>query len=548
MSHHHHLIVPLLLSAAAAAQSSRTTMEVTPQGVFPLTVQGPPSLLAGNPNPSPSGLRWTYRNLPGLPWITEFVSAGNSGTWAWLGQNLNGQRLSLASTTDNPGGAAPATIFEVLKPGVSVVVRAADKGPACAVLTRTNSNTSAVEYFTGFSTTPLFTINLAFGVEVAISDEGRFIAIGYSVGTNASQVDVHDAQSGTPLVPIATLTATSHSFRHHDISGDGSRVLIATNTRDHVFDVGTQTELFSASTVSHDAHSLSYDGRVMARGGFAPIAAYRDTGSGWTQLVSFTEPALGFPVWTASDVSGDGTTFVAAAYDANNNSRFRVHCFSLVTTPGTLLWTYANDGSGTLQDTPSAVSVSDNGRWIAVGSWGAQSGGHPEALLFDRDAGNVPVGSVDTPGSVFDLDISGDGQFLVVGTKSVHANNFGNGGEGYSFDRGGQGHRLYGTSSIGRNIRLDTGGTPGEAVLLLLARFLGNPIAIPGINGTLDLDPLSLIGAPIFVGTVPPAGVLTTPLTVPADPALIGAAIFTQTLRVGAVLEFDNALRLPFTQ
>src|SRR5262249_4587924 len=147
---------------------------------------------------------------------------------------------------------------------------------------------------------------------------------------------------------------------------------------------------------------------------------------------------------------------------------FRVYCWSLSQTGATLLWTYGVSGSGAYQDTPQACAVSENGKYVAVGSWGTQSNSHPEALLFDRDAGNRPIGSTRPPGSVFDVDVSSDGQFMVVGTKSVHANLFGNGGAGYSFDRGGQGHRLKGPCVPGSSLRLETGGNVGEPVVEIL--------------------------------------------------------------------------------
>ncbi|MCH8053895.1 MAG: hypothetical protein IH895_07525, partial [Planctomycetes bacterium] len=68
---------------------------------------------------------------------------------------------------------------------------------------------------------------------------------------------------------------------------------------------------------------------------------------------------------------------------------------------------------------------------FSVISWGTQDNVHPEMQIFDRDL-NL-VGWIDTPGSPFSVDMTRDGQFVVVGGKAVHANTFGNGSDTYAF-------------------------------------------------------------------------------------------------------------------
>src|SRR5262249_30072077 len=128
------LVSSLLLGAplasvaaqSAPADGSRTWVEATAKGVFTHTEPLPdaPGAAAAltasrvtlaapavtNPNPSVEGLRWTYAAPAATPWITESVSCGNRGSLAWLGQNLNGQRLSLLATTEN--GAPPSPVYE----------------------------------------------------------------------------------------------------------------------------------------------------------------------------------------------------------------------------------------------------------------------------------------------------------------------------------------------------------------------------------------------------------------------------------------------------
>jgi len=545
--------VATLASSAAAQQPvevSRSWVEVTTEGVFEQRE------VATVPAARPEGgllamslaaLRWVYPNPAATPWITEFVSAGNFGTFAWLGQNLNGEQLSFVSTTDD-AGLPPSPIFEVLLPNADVAVRAADKAPTVAVAEIDGGGgVFNLHYFNGYSAAPVHTIAQPDFFEVAMADGGTRFTSGYTNGVGDSQVDVYDAASPTPTVPIQSVTASSSSFRHHDLSGDGSTVLLASGTTNHLFDVATGVEIFTdSSTVSHDAHAINFDGTAWGRGGF-DIRAWVHDGTTYNQVLSFNDSSLGFGVSTACDISGDGSTFAAASYDANDSNKLRLYVWDLTPTGSTMLWTYAHDGAGGLQNVPAAVSVSDDGRWIALGARGSELLTQPEAVLFDRDAGNVPVASLDTPGSVFDLDLSGDGQFMVVGTKAVHAGTFGNGGEGYSFDRGDQGHKLEGTSSITRTVQLRTFGASGDlAIVALGGGLLPAPIAVPGFSGALGLHPGLLYGSPFVVGTIGVGGDIALPVPVPNDPLLIGLTVFSQSVRIGTNA-FDNSLRLPIT-
>lgn len=549
------LVCPAVLPAQLAPQEQRTTLVVRPEGIFPQLETGTAtSSPLANPNPSPTGVRWTYPNPAGMPWISERVSVGNHGTLAWLGQNLNFQRVSLLAPSDD--GAPPYVIWEDLLAGsMRLEARAADKANVCAVARITNAaGPHELRYYTSRSSTPLWVANIqgdpaGSGLETAISDDGRIVVAQYTNAAGLAEIAVFDALSGTPTVPVRLLTApaaANNGPRHLDLSGDGRVALMATHVADYQWDTGTGAQLGTASTVSVDAHSINGNGDTWGRGGFDVGAWKRNSGGGYTRVLTFRDGTLGFGIYTACDVSADGSTFTAVATDANNYLEFRVYCWQLSATGANLLWTYSRTGTGTLQDTPSAASVSDDGKWIAAGSWGTADNAHAEALLFDRDAGNVPAGSLDTPGSVFDLDLSGDGQFLVVGTKSVHANYFGNGGEGYSFDRGGQGHWLKGTPSIGRSIALETGGLPGQVVVEILGTGLGVPISLPGFGGQLLVD----IGLPnvVFIsGSVPGSGVHALPLTVPGTPSMINQTLFSQSLRIGGNNEFDNVVRLWIT-
>ncbi|MBI4878578.1 MAG: hypothetical protein HY812_02820 [Planctomycetes bacterium] len=544
------LVCLLWFCGSVLPQEVSSRVEVTRDGVFIVESTGPlaPSpagaLAARNPNPTASSLRWVYPNTPALPWITESVGSGNFGTFAWLGENLNGEAVSLISATENL--TPPLPIYEDAAPATSSVfirVAAADKAPRCAVAWNDSSLVlNELRLYGAFAPVPA---TLAIPIqEVRISDDGHFIAAGYTDVSNNAAVSVYD--SGLNL--LQTVTGTGQSFRHHDISGDGSRVLLANQTDNFVFDVASGALLLQdGTTVSHDAHSIDFDGDTWGRGGF-DVGVWKDNGGVWTRILTFTDPGLGFGVFLACDVSGDGSTFVTAAYDATNANKMRVYCWSLTSTSATLLWRYVHVGSGSFQDAPQEVAVSDDGRWIAVGTWGTQAMQQPEVLVFDRDAGSVPVASINTPGSCFSVDISGDGQFVVAGTKAVHANTMGSGGEGYSLDLGGQGHWLQGTPSLGRTIVLNMNGVPGDLVYMWAGLgLLPAPVTVYPFSGGWWLDPALLFLMPIALAPVPASGTLSLPAVIPSVPAAVGLEIFTQVARTGSGNEIDNYLRLPIT-
>ncbi len=542
----------VLLATLAAAQQGATWLETTPAGIFLREATSTGAGPAANPNPSPLGLRWTYPNPPGLPWISEFVSVGNGGTFAWLGQNLNGQRLSLLSATDavTPTGGR----WETLTPGATrLIVRAADQGATAVVgLVTSGSGPHEIRYYKGTSSTHLWSALIA-GNPVgsplvpSISDDGRFVAVGYTNSADLCEIQVFDANANPPTAPVRTITSTFKGPRQVRISADGTTILEGSHQANVLYDRATGGVITTdQSTVSHDAHAVDATGVTFGRGGF-DVGAWKKVGSTWSRVLTFNDPTLSFGVYLACDLSADGNTFAVAATDATNNYLpFRVYCWRLSLTGATLLWTFQAAGQGQFQDTPSALAVSDDGKYIAVGSWGDQFSTHPEVMLFDRDSGNVPIGKIDTPGSVFDLDLSGDGQFLVAGTKAVHANTFGNGGAGYCLDRGGQGQRLFGAPAPGNALRLETGGNPGEVVLLVLGSGRRPPLTIPGFSGALEID-LALPFVATAVGNVPASGVHTLTLTTPSSASVIGQTLWSQTARLGSGNAFENVIRLAFT-
>lgn len=545
-------VVVLGTAAAIQAQTeSRTEALVSPAGVSVITTQraAPQVLGLSNPAPSQPGTVWLYDNPPGVPWISQDVAIGNEGTFDWIAQNLNGERLSfLSATADNP--ASPIWEDDLLG-AIELRVAAADGAPFAVVSSRTtNTGPHQLRLYSGFSVVPI-TASVpvsptAGSLKVVMSRDGERIAAGFDDPTGVGVVAPYATQGGTALIPLPSLPSLGTTYRQHDLSGDGGTVLLASQNADYVYDLASGVLRFQDnSTVSHDAHSVDEDGDTWARGGF-DIGAWRFNGSTYVRVLTAGTPGLGFGVTTACDLSADGQTFVAAAYDATDNDELRIYCFRIGASVGQLLWTYVSHGTGGKQDVPSQVAVSDDGRIIAVATWGDGANAHPEVLIFDRDVGNVPVGGLDAAGSAFSVDLSGDGNYLVAGFKNAHANDFGNGGVAVSYRIGGQGHWLSGTPSIGQPVALNFGGAFGDTVFVMagLGR-LATPLPVAGFTGAFALDPALLVVPP-----TPAALIVTSPVAapfvMPPNPALVGITFYTQSLRLGSN-GLDNTLKISIT-
>ena len=68
---------------------------------------------------------------------------------------------------------------------------------------------------------------------------------------------------------------------------------------------------------------------------------------------------------------------------------------------------------------------------MVIGSWGCQTGGGPEVCVIDDLYPSTPALTIDTPGSIFHVDITPDGNYISASGKHVHANQMGSGTDLY---------------------------------------------------------------------------------------------------------------------
>ena len=489
------LLLPTGGEAATTTAGSALRTVVTPTGIETVTVEAPrvatPLNSSTNPNPSATGLRWVYPSTAGPgPWITASVAVGNHGTFHWLGQDLNFRTVSLVSTTDDQSPAAP--IYEDPLPNntlAGVDVAAADHGPvAAAVYFDLLGGADEIRVYSGFSSTPL-ALPTTDAQEVSISEDGDRIAIGYRDASNFAATTVYDPA----LNVIQTVnTGSTLNFAEHDLSADGSTLLIADLTEDFVFDVATGALLFQdPSTVGNQAHVIDGDGdtwgsrRLRRR----PVEADR-------RLVP-ADPHL-----RRSDVHQQLRLHRVRPLQGRQHLRGRRGRRRQLARPAGLLLVGRRDVDDAAVDLPARQHRRVAGHAAGGRAVGRRS--HHRRRDVGRAVQRAPRGAGvrsrcrqradrqrrHAPAPASTSTCRATASRIAVGTKSVHANVNGNGGEGYSFDLGGDGHWLDGTPSVGRNITLHVGGNPGEQVLLVAGLgLLPSPLAVGGVRGGWWLDP-----------------------------------------------------------
>lgn len=361
--------------------------------------------------------------------ITNSVAVSDTTDETWVGHNLNSHRLAYHQTT---GDGTP--IYEYDLPGSPniVAVASAEDVSLGVVLEQFYSGGASVRAFDAENgNTPLWTYN--FGNNFNFNNHRNL-----DVSADGSLViaAARDGNAGTTLIVILdgatgdelnSLTVNS-GVLGVELSEDGGRAILTELATARIIETTHMTTLFSFSVSGGGGyHRLSRDGATAVAGGFNCLA-YHEVGGVWSQVYSFSQANNWFGGGLALSANGD-TLFMVSYNYATGYLELTYRVIDLVNTVE--LEQTSTTGTGALQDTVQHAQSSADGQLFSVISWGTQDNVHPELQVFDRDL-NL-VGSIDTPGSPFSVDMTRDGQFVVVGGKAVHANINGNGSDTYAF-------------------------------------------------------------------------------------------------------------------
>ena len=374
--------------------------------------------------------------LPGVIWqavdaisITSSVVVSDTTDETWVGHNLNSERLAYHETTGN--GTA---IFEYLLPTnpSMVAVASAENISLGVVLQRHADGTSTVTAFNEANgNVPIWTYGFAANynfnnlrnIDVAADGEVVIAAAGDTIA-GTSLVVILDGSNGAVLDSLIVNAGVGGV----ELNDSGTRAVLTAEATVVVIDTFTMNTLHSfAVSGTGGFHRISRDGTTVVGGGFNCFV-HQEIAGVWTQIYSLTHASNWLGNGLALSENGD-TLFLVSFNYATGYLTLTYRVIDLVN--NVELAQIITQGSGTLQDTVIQSQASADGETFAVISWGTQNNAHPEVQIFDRDL-NL-IGSIDTPGSPFGLDMSSDGQFVVVGSKSVHANISGNGSNTYAY-------------------------------------------------------------------------------------------------------------------
>ena len=409
---------------------------------------------------------------PGVIWhavdavsITNSVAASDTTDETWVGHNLNSQRLAYHQTT---GDGTP--IYEYNLPGGPniVGVASAEDVSLGVVLEQFFSGGINIRAFDADSgNIPLWTYNFGNNFtftnyrNLDVSADGSIVLAAARDGAaGETLIVILDGSTGAEL---SSLTVSS-AVLGVELSEDGGRALLTELATARIIETSHMTTLFSfAVSGGGGYHRLSRDGATAVAGGFNCLA-YHEVGGVWSQVYSFSQPSNWFGGGLALSANGDTLMMVSHNY-ATGYVDLTYRVIDLVS--GIELAQITTNGTGVLQDTVQHAQSSADGQLFSVISWGTQDNVHPEVQIFDRDL-NL-VGWIDTPGSPFSVDMTRDGQFVVVGSKAIHANISGNGSNTYAF-------QVFEASSCPAD--LDGNGNVGAFDLALLLGAWG-PCAEP---------------------------------------------------------------------
>src|SRR6516225_3519405 len=414
-----------------AGVTRRAFMRVTPQGVIQSQ-----SAHSGNSQPPPAGPRMVERRmlrpLGNTVWhyddttaIADGVSIDANNVWgAWL---LSGARLTIHAIT---GNGTPAWSFSSFGSGNSGV--AAAKGADRSGFMESNAAGNDFRQH-GFRSSSNGTPDWSFQYPVSdpnLPANSQKVAVSRDGSTMAAVVSDSVTQDSTLYVFEATTGAVRLSLPDPlridgvELTDDGSIALVTQDNRAELVNTTTGDIVFSVagSGAGNIFYRVSGDGHVFVTGGFS-FDVYAFNGTTYTRVIHFSQANFWFG--GACAISHDGSTAGTFAGNyANNWLSGVVYLFDVAS--GTMLGSYPVSGSGMYQGTPVGAGSNDNGSVMAFASWGTQFHDWPEVMVFDR---NVQlIGQIDFPGSAFSVDVSSDGQYVVGGSKAVHANQFGSGG------------------------------------------------------------------------------------------------------------------------
>ncbi len=486
-----------------------------------------------------SGLVWSYPS-PTNGWTPKTVSIGQDGTQVLMQCEGYGGFTRLLSAFDS---AQPTPVWQ--DPGpyyMSECITASSKSTnvhatiQLAQVVASGPTAVEVEKYTSNSSVPNWTYTFPFGSAsqadaVYVTPDGsRIVAWAYNAPTMNTQVCVFASSSPVPILQVAVdLIGVPLSAA---LSGDGTALLLGSTMRSAVVDTTTGSVSFLSGSMlaSPMGQSISGDGQTVARARQAgSLDVYRKQGGAYQYLTSFAPGTNGFVRQSALDWTGStlaigwivGPPFLEA----------HVRVIDVTGTSFPVLYEDTILGQGMYSLDFTDMRITPDGTTLAVSDSGDQLGFAPEVLAYRRTGTSTwsRILAWDLPGSALALDLSSDGDRLVVGSKSVHMNQIGSGGEVDLFDLDSPDVQVLDVPHVGVSMRIQQTLPPGTPCRLLAATAPATaPITFPNDVGTLYLN--RTLVHPVSFGSTDASGQFTTTISLTGPSFQVGTTMYYQGL------------------
>ncbi|MCF7857961.1 MAG: carboxypeptidase regulatory-like domain-containing protein [Candidatus Cloacimonetes bacterium] len=221
-----------------------------------------------------------------------------------------------------------------------------------------------------------------------------------------------------------------------DLSGDGSTLIFTQygggNSNMWVLDSDDGTVIFQGPEYNQNSPAISDDASLIVNGdysGMVQVYEYNPDQETYEEKWTCNVSGNGTSTWVGGmSISGDGSTIAVGTLIFLPNDNYDGEIFVFNSDYPIPLWTYQNCG-----DYVTQVDMSNDGSLIGAAGYGPINNNAADFFLFRKES-NIPIYEINTPGSMYALDVATDGSFCTVGGKAVHARIMGSGGLVYSVE------------------------------------------------------------------------------------------------------------------
>jgi len=416
----------ILFPTTASGMLERTVAGMGPLGPQDVTTRRPgePAAPMNSIDPERGQIIWHNHLTDAIHQSTSIsIASGCLAAGTYLNPPEEAELIPLWGD-GTPDWVCPGTDFRVAASRFGDVIAGVDKRADGVMLYKWHSDSSTPDW-----TFLIRSSSVGGARALVVSPDASTIALLVTMWDPGNvRLYLFDPASSTPT---AIYDAPEGTFpRNIDITADGRYIAFIAAADAYVYDRDAQSVRWSGGMGgSNDPIAISGDGTYLAYG-WTSFYLREWTGSAYTPGWSIS----GGDFWVRScRFSLDSGTLVVGWYDHNTHLENRIELYDLpLSSP---LWTYPyTPGSGEYQDIPCEIAITADGGYAAVASWGDARNTNPEIHVFERRSSN-PVLTVDTPGSMFSVDIAqteGGGVYVAACGKHVHANEQGRGGDLYS--------------------------------------------------------------------------------------------------------------------